>query len=56
MDNWITSKEVAEILEVSKMTVNRWARSGKIPAIKANMDGQRVRYLFNECLIRNMMN
>lgn len=56
MKKFITSKEVAKILGVSIMTVNRRARAGKIPAIKANLDGRRVHYLFDESIITALAN
>ena len=56
MGKFITSREVAKMLGVSIMTVNRRARSGKIPAIRANLDGKRVQYLFDESIITALAN
>ncbi|WP_431308115.1 helix-turn-helix domain-containing protein [Deinococcus arenicola] len=55
-DKFITSIEVGQILGISRMTVNRWARAGKLPCIKANEEGQRVRYMFIESTIKALVN
>lgn len=47
MKKYLTSAEAAELLKVSRMTINRWTKSGKIPAIKANLSGERTRYLYD---------
>ena len=37
----LTVKEVAEILRVSPLTIKRWGRRGKLPAIRINSRGDR---------------
>lgn len=37
----LTVKEVAELLRVSPITVKRWGKSGKLPAIRINSRGDR---------------
>lgn len=37
----LTVKEVAEILRVSTLTIKRWGRRGKLPAIRINSRGDR---------------
>ena len=37
----LTVKEVAEILRVSPLTVKRWGKRGKLPAIRINSRGDR---------------
>ena len=37
----LTVKEVAEILRVSPLTVKRWGKKGKLPAIRINSRGDR---------------
>jgi excisionase family DNA binding protein len=37
----LTIKEVASILRVSPLTVKRWGKSGKLPAIRINSRGDR---------------
>lgn len=37
----LTLKEVAEILRVSPLTIKRWGRRGKLPAIRINSRGDR---------------
>ncbi len=54
MEKFITSTVVAKIAGVTPKTVNLWARLNKLPSIKANEGGKRVRYLFNESQIRTM--
>ena len=37
----LTVKEVAEVLRVSPLTIKRWGKSGKLPAIRINSRGDR---------------
>ena len=37
----LTVKEVAELLRVSPLTVKRWGKKGKLPAIRINSRGDR---------------
>lgn len=37
----LTVKEVAEILRVSPLTIKRWGKRGKLPAIRINSRGDR---------------
>lgn len=37
----LTVAEVAELLRVSKLTVKRWGKRGKLPAIRINARGDR---------------
>ena len=37
----LTVGEVAELLRVSKLTVKRWGKRGKLPAIRINSRGDR---------------
>ncbi|MCS7093215.1 MAG: helix-turn-helix domain-containing protein [Patescibacteria group bacterium] len=37
----LTVKEVASILRVSPLTIKRWGKSGKLPAIRINSRGDR---------------
>jgi excisionase family DNA binding protein len=37
----LTIKEVASLLRVSPLTVKRWGKSGKLPAIRINSRGDR---------------
>ncbi|NTU47251.1 helix-turn-helix domain-containing protein [Candidatus Roizmanbacteria bacterium] len=37
----LTVKEVAEILRVSPLTIKRWGKKGKLPAIRINSRGDR---------------
>ena len=34
MDELITAEEVMKILKISRATLNRWVKAGKIPALK----------------------
>ena len=43
-DEWpelLTVKEVAKILRVSPLTIKRWGKRGKLPAIRINSRGDR---------------
>ncbi|OGD86783.1 hypothetical protein A2Z23_02360 [Candidatus Curtissbacteria bacterium RBG_16_39_7] len=43
-DDWpelLTVKEVAKILRVSPLTIKRWGKRGKLPAIRINSRGDR---------------
>jgi len=43
-DDWpelLTVKEVAKILRVSALTIKRWGKRGKLPAIRINSRGDR---------------
>lgn len=37
----LTISEVAEILRVSPLTIKRWGKKGKLPAIRINSRGDR---------------
>lgn len=37
----LTIKEVAELLRVSALTIKRWGKKGKLPAIRINSRGDR---------------
>lgn len=37
----LTIKEVAEVLRVSPLTIKRWGKRGKLPAIRINSRGDR---------------
>jgi len=37
----LTVREVAEVLRVSPLTVKRWGKRGKLPAIRINSRGDR---------------
>ncbi|MCR4305784.1 MAG: MerR family transcriptional regulator [Candidatus Daviesbacteria bacterium] len=37
----LTVKEVAEVLRVSALTIKRWGKRGKLPAIRINSRGDR---------------
>lgn len=37
----LTIKEVSELLRVSPLTVKRWGKNGKLPAIRINSRGDR---------------
>ncbi len=37
----LTVREVAEILRVSQLTIKRWGKRGKLPAIRINSRGDR---------------
>jgi len=37
----LTIKEVAALLRVSPLTIKRWGKSGKLPAIRINSRGDR---------------
>ncbi len=45
----LTIREVAEILRVSPLTIKRWGKRGKLPAIRINSRGDR-RYKKNVVL------
>ncbi len=37
----LTVREVADLLRVSPLTIKRWGKSGKLPAIRINSRGDR---------------
>ena len=37
----LTVREVAELLRVSPLTIKRWSKKGKLPAIRINSRGDR---------------
>lgn len=37
----LTVKEVADLLRVSPLTIKRWGKKGKLPAIRINSRGDR---------------
>lgn len=45
----LTIREVAQILRVSPLTIKRWGKKGKLPAIRINSRGDR-RYKKNVVL------
>ena len=38
----LTVREVAELLRVSPLTIKRWGKRGKLPAIRINSRGDRL--------------
>ena len=48
----LTIKEVASLLRVSPLTIKRWGKSGKLPAIRINSRGDR-RYR-KEVILRSL--
>lgn len=34
MDEFYTVKEIADILKVNRVTIQRWCKTGEIPAVK----------------------
>ncbi|MCR4330141.1 MAG: helix-turn-helix domain-containing protein [Candidatus Roizmanbacteria bacterium] len=49
MPDLLTIDEVARLLRVSKITLKRWGKKGKLPAIRINSRGDR-RYKKEEVL------
>lgn len=45
----LTLREVSQLLRVSTLTLKRWGKSGKLPAIRINSRGDR-RFLREEVL------
>ncbi len=41
MPDLLTVREVSEILRVSPLTIKRWGKRGKLPAIRINSRGDR---------------
>ena len=41
MPDLLTIQEVATLLRVSPLTIKRWGKSGKLPAIRINTRGDR---------------
>jgi len=41
MPDLLTVREVAELLRVSPLTIKRWGKRGKLPAIRINSRGDR---------------
>ncbi|PIU03298.1 hypothetical protein COT44_03675 [Candidatus Shapirobacteria bacterium CG08_land_8_20_14_0_20_39_18] len=41
MPDLLTVREVAEVLRVSPLTIKRWGKRGKLPAIRINSRGDR---------------
>jgi len=41
MPDLLTVREVAEVLRVSPLTIKRWGKKGKLPAIRINSRGDR---------------
>ena len=41
MPDLLTVREVAQILRVSPLTIKRWGKRGKLPAIRINSRGDR---------------
>ena len=41
MPDLLTVREVAELLRVSPLTIKRWGKRGKLPAIRINTRGDR---------------
>jgi excisionase family DNA binding protein len=43
-DEWLTTSEVAETLRVTRQTVGRWIREGRLPAQSRSSPSGRVVY------------
>ena len=41
LPDFLTVAEVADLLRVSKLTIKRWGKRGKLPAIRINARGDR---------------
>ena len=41
MPDLLTVREVADLLRVSPLTINRWGKRGKLPPIRINSRGDR---------------
>lgn len=41
MPDLLTVREVAQVLRVSTLTIKRWGKRGKLPAIRINSRGDR---------------
>ncbi|HNQ31286.1 MAG TPA: helix-turn-helix domain-containing protein [Candidatus Woesebacteria bacterium] len=41
MPDLLTLREVSQLLRVSTLTLKRWGKSGKLPAIRINSRGDR---------------
>jgi excisionase family DNA binding protein len=41
MPDFLTVNEVAQVLRVSPLTIKRWGKRGKLPAIRINSRGDR---------------
>lgn len=41
LPNLLTVREVADLLRVSPLTIKRWGKRGKLPAIRINSRGDR---------------
>ena len=41
MPDLLTVREVAQVLRVSMLTIKRWGKRGKLPAIRINSRGDR---------------
>ncbi len=41
MPDLLTVREVAQVLRVSPLTIKRWGKRGKLPAIRINSRGDR---------------
>lgn len=41
MPDLLTIREVADLLRVSPLTIKRWGKKGKLPAIRINSRGDR---------------
>lgn len=41
LPDFLTVREVAELLRVSPLTIKRWGKKGKLPAIRINSRGDR---------------
>jgi len=54
MDELLTIVQVAEIMKVSKMTIYRYIKAGKLTAIKAGRDFRIRKSDFNKFLERNI--
>lgn len=50
MPDLLTVREVAELLRVSPLTIKRWGKKGKLPAIRINSRGDR-RYRKEQVLL-----
>lgn len=44
MENYYSIKEVADVLSVTRQTLSRWIKSGKLKAINLSIASEKPRY------------